>query len=86
MTAPVTPQTDRWNVLAILAIITVWFTIILGLVFGHIALSQIKRTGERGRGLALTAVIVGWLGVVAGALVAMFFLIFGGLYLSSNQG
>lgn len=86
MTAPVTPQTDRWNVLAIVAIITVWFTIILGLVFGHIALSQIKRTGERGRGLALTAVIVGWLGVVAGALVAMFFLIFGGLYLSSNQG
>ena len=84
MTAPATPQTDRWNVLAILAIITVWFTIILGLVFGHIALSQIKRTGERGRGLALTAVIVGWLAVVAGALAAMFFLIFGGLYVSSQ--
>jgi len=84
MTAPATPQTDRWNVLAILAIITVWFTVILGLVFGHIALSQIKRTGERGRGLALTAVIVGWLAVVAGALAAMFFLIFGGLYVSSQ--
>lgn len=84
MTAPATPQTDRWNVLAILAIITVWFTVILGLVFGHIALSQIKRTGERGRGLALTAVIVGWLAVVAGALTAMFFLIFGGLYVSSQ--
>jgi uncharacterized protein YacL len=84
MTAPATPQTDRWNVLAILAIITVWFTVILGLVFGHIALSQIKKTGERGRGLALTAVIVGWIGVVAGALAAMFFLIFGGLYLSNT--
>ena len=84
MTAPATPQTDRWNVLAILAIITVWFTVILGLVFGHIALSQIMRTGERGRGLALTAVIVGWLAVVAGALTAMFFLIFGGLYVSSQ--
>jgi uncharacterized protein YacL len=84
MTAPATPQTDRWNVFAILAIITVWFTVILGLVFGHIALSQIKKTGERGRGLALTAVIVGWIGVVAGALAAMFFLIFGGLYLSNT--
>jgi uncharacterized protein YacL len=84
MTAPATPQTDRWNVLAILAIITVWFTVILGLVFGHIALSQIKRTGERGRGLALTAVVVGWIGVVAGALAAMFFLIFGGVYLSNQ--
>jgi uncharacterized protein YacL len=84
MTAPATPQTDRWNVFAILATITVWFTVILGLVFGHIALSQIKKTGERGRGLALTAVIVGWIGVVAGALAAMFFLIFGGLYLSNT--
>ena len=85
MTAPATPQTDRWNVMAILAIITVWFTVILGLIFGHIALSQIKKSGERGRGLALTAVIVGWLAVVAGALTAMFILIFGGLAIS-NQG
>ena len=71
--------------MAILAIITVWFTVILGLIFGHIALSQIKKTGERGRGLALTAVIVGWLAVVAGALTAMFILIFGGIAIS-NQG
>ena len=71
--------------MAILAIITVWFTVILGLIFGHIALSQIKKSGERGRGLALTAVIVGWLAVVAGALTAMFILIFGGLAIS-NQG
>ncbi len=85
MTAPATPQTDRWNVMAILAIITVWFTVILGLIFGHIALSQIKKTGERGRGLALTAVIVGWLAVVAGGLTAMFILIFGGIAIS-NQG
>ena len=84
MTAPATPQTDRWNVLAIVAFVTVWFTVILGLVFGHIALSQINKTGERGRGLALTAVIVGWIGVVTGALVAMFFLIWGGLFVSSN--
>jgi len=84
MTASAPPQTDRWNVWAIVAIITVWFTVILGLIFGHIALSQIKKTGERGRGLALTAVIVGWLAVVAGALVAMFILIFGALAISAN--
>ena len=86
MTAPATPQTDKWNVSAIVAIITVWFTVILGLIFGHIALSQIKRTGERGRGLALTAVIVGWLAVVAGGLFAMFLLIFGGIAISNNGG
>ncbi|MGR0319599.1 DUF4190 domain-containing protein [Agromyces sp. ZXT2-3] len=85
MTASTAPQTDRWNVWAIVAIVTVWFTVILGLIFGHIALSQIKNTGERGRGLALTAVIVGWIAVAAGGLFAMFLLIFGGLAISSQS-
>jgi hypothetical protein len=31
-----------------------------GLVMGHMALSQIKRTGQSGHGFALAAVIVGW--------------------------
>ncbi|MFC9919670.1 DUF4190 domain-containing protein [Agromyces binzhouensis] len=84
MTAPGTTQTDRWNVFAIIAFVTVWFTIILGLVFGHLALSQIKTTGEKGRGLALAAVIIGWVAVALGALAAMFILIFGGLAISAN--
>ncbi len=85
MTAATTPQTDRWNVLAIVAFVTVWFTVILGLIFGHIALSQIKKTGEKGRGLALAAVIIGWIAVALGALTAMFILIFGGLAISANS-
>lgn len=85
MTAATTPQTDRWNVWAILAIILVWFTVIPGLIFGHIALSQINRTGERGRGLALTAVIFGWIAVVSLALFAMYFLIWGGLNAPGNR-
>ena len=84
MTAATTPQTDRWNIWAILAIILVWVTVIPGLIFGHIALSQVRRTGERGRGLALTAVIFGWIAVVSLALFAMFFLIWGGLNVSST--
>lgn len=84
MTAATTPQTDRWNTWAILAIILVWFTVIPGLIFGHIGLSQVRRTGERGRGLALTAVIFGWIAVVSLALFAMFFLIWGGLNVSST--
>ena len=31
-----------------------------GIVCGHIALSQIKRTGEGGRGLAIAALIIGY--------------------------
>ena len=57
--------TQPYNVLAVLAFVFVWLTIILGLVFGYIALAQIKRTGQQGRGLALAAVILGWIGLAS---------------------
>lgn len=31
------------------------------MIFGHIALSQIKRTGQHGRGMALGGTILGYL-------------------------
>jgi hypothetical protein len=34
----------------------------LGILFGHMALSQIRRTGEQGRGLALAGLICGYIG------------------------
>ncbi|WP_353827159.1 DUF4190 domain-containing protein [Agromyces sp. SYSU T0242] len=83
-TPPPAPAGDRWNLWAIVAFVTVWFTGILGLVFGYIALSQIKRTGERGRGLALAAVILGWIGVLIGVLILILVLVSGGLYVAST--
>lgn len=56
------------NVFAILALILGFFTGILGVVFGHIALHQIKRTGQSGRGLAIAGLIIGY------AFVAFFIL------------
>ncbi|GAA1327719.1 DUF4190 domain-containing protein [Leucobacter albus] len=47
------------NGLAVAAIIAVWFSSVAGLVLGAIALRQIRVTGQSGRGMALTAVIVG---------------------------
>jgi peptidyl-prolyl cis-trans isomerase B (cyclophilin B) len=32
----------------------------IGIVMGHIALSQIRRTGESGRGIAIAALVVGY--------------------------
>jgi hypothetical protein len=55
---------NRTNTMSILAIIFGLFVSILGIIFGHIALSQIRRTGEGGRGLAITGLIFGYLGVV----------------------
>ncbi|MFT3798869.1 DUF4190 domain-containing protein [Microbacterium sp.] len=47
---------------------------LVGAILGHMALGQIKRTGEGGRGLALTAIIVGWIGVGIVALFLIFIL------------
>jgi peptidyl-prolyl cis-trans isomerase B (cyclophilin B) len=33
---------------------------VLGIVFGHVALSQIRRTGEQGRGLAIAGLVIGY--------------------------
>ena len=35
-------------------------------IMGHVAMGQIKRNGEGGNGLAIAAVIIGWLSFAAG--------------------
>lgn len=37
---------------------------ILGVIFGHIALGQIKRTGADGRGLAVAGLVIGYIGLI----------------------
>lgn len=59
----------KTNTLAIVALISVFFINLLGIILGHIALNQIKTTGEGGRGLALAAVIIGYASVVIGIIV-----------------
>ncbi|WP_220094069.1 DUF4190 domain-containing protein [Arthrobacter sp. AQ5-05] len=58
------PAQPGTNIFAILALVLGLFTGILGIVFGHIARSQIKQTGQAGDGLALAGLIIGyiWLG------------------------
>ena len=65
------PPAPRTNVLAIVSLILscagLFFWLLLpigGIITGHIALGQIKRTGEGGRPLAMAGVIVGY--VLAG--------------------
>ena len=36
---------------------------VVGVITGHIALRQLKTSGENGRGMALAGTIVGWVGV-----------------------
>lgn len=44
---------------------------LLGVIFGHIALHQIKRTGQQGRGMAIAGVILGYAGVAFSVLSVM---------------
>ena len=81
MTRPPQPAAAKgFNVFAVLSIVFVWFAGILGLIFGYIALSQIKRTGERGHGLAVTAVVLGWIAVALSVAIVVMLLISGGIY------
>ena len=48
------------NTLAILALVFSFVIAPGGIICGHIALNQIKRTGEGGRGLALAGLIIGY--------------------------
>ena len=48
------------NTLAILALVLSFVVSIGGIICGHIALAQIKRTGEGGRGLAIAGLIIGY--------------------------
>jgi len=41
---------------------------ILGIVFGYIARRQIAERGERGSGMALAGIIIGWIGIAIGVL------------------
>ena len=33
------------------------------MIFGHVALNQIKRTGQGGRGLAIAGIVLGYIGI-----------------------
>lgn len=57
------PPAQTTNVLAIVGFVASFFVGLAGIICGHIALSQIRRTGEKGRGLALAATIIGYVQV-----------------------
>lgn len=51
--------------MAVAALISSFLVAPLGIVFGHIARHQIKRTGESGSGMALAGLIIGYLVTIA---------------------
>ncbi len=69
------PPRRPTNTMAIVALVGSLLFAPLGIVFGHLSLSQIKRTGEEGRGLAIAALAIGYVMVAAVILFLVFALI-----------
>lgn len=65
-------KTNSMAIAALVASLTVSF---LGIVFGHIALSQIRRTGEEGRGLAIAGLIIGYIATAISAILLILLLV-----------
>lgn len=71
----------KTNVLAIVSLISALSALVIpvigsvvAIITGHMGLSQIKQTGEQGRGLALAGTIIGYVGVGFILLTVVFFL------------
>lgn len=63
---PVAQKTNTFAIISLVASIAGWITgitFIVGIIFGHISLSQIKKTGENGRGMAIAGLVVGYVGI-----------------------
>ncbi|WP_423922230.1 DUF4190 domain-containing protein [Frigoribacterium sp. 2-23] len=75
-------QVPRRNTLALVALIlgiagfVTGFTSIGAIVVGHISLSQIKKTGEEGRTMALWGTILGYVAIALSIIATIFLVIF----------
>ena len=70
------PVGAKTNTLAIVSLVLAFFVSLGAVICGHIALSQIKRTGENGRGLAIAGLVLGYLGLVGGLILSIVWISF----------
>lgn len=71
--APIGTTLASTNTYALISIILSFTVPLAGIIFGHLALSQIKRTGDSGRGIALVGTIVGYASFALIALLLIFY-------------
>ncbi len=81
---PATPPERKTNGLAVASLVlgltgfvTCGFTSILAVVFGHVALSQIRRDHTDGRGMAIGGLVLGW--ILTGLWIIYWILVFAGV-------
>lgn len=65
------PPARPTNSLAVVSLVCAFLFAPLGIVFGHMSLSQIKKSGEDGRGLAIAGLVISYLVLVATIVVVV---------------
>jgi len=60
MHAPLPRAPEHRNTMAIIALVLSFNVALAGIICGHVSLSQIKRTQERGYGMAVAALVIGY--------------------------
>lgn len=70
------PAPQPTNGMAIASLICAFVFAPLGIVFGHISLSQIKKSGEEGRGLAIAGLVISYLVTVLSIVVVIASIVF----------
>lgn len=74
----------KTNVLAIVSLVTSIIGLsLVGVITGHVAMNQIKKTGEEGNGLAIAGLVIGYIGLAA---FVIWIFAFGGLLLLGAVG
>ena len=81
---PAVDYANRTNVVAIVAIILGFVVPIGGIIAGAVGLAQVKRTGERGRGLAIAGIIVGSVFTAVTAIAVILLISFAALSASQS--
>ena len=72
----VPPASSKTNTLTIISLVTSIIGLgIVGIITGHLGLSQIKKTGEQGSALAIAGLIIGYLEVIATVIVIIIFFV-----------
>jgi Domain of unknown function (DUF4190) len=69
------PMPVGTNGLAIASLICAFIFPLVGVILGHIALNQIKQTGQEGRGLAIAGLVIGYAYIGITLLVVCFVLV-----------
>jgi Domain of unknown function (DUF4190)/Domain of unknown function (DUF1707) len=87
---PYVPVARRTNGLAVASLVcglaqplTAGLTMLPAVILGHVARSQIRRTGEDGKGLATAGLVLGWVGIAFALLVI---LVVAGAFASQGGG